>query len=678
MPQIINTNVSSLTAQRNLNRSQAANQVSLERLSSGLRINSAKDDAAGLAISTRFDAQIKGLNVAIRNAGDGISLAQTAEGALGNMTEALQRMRELALQSSNATNSDLDRDSLNAEAQQLISEIKRVSDETNFNGVKLINGDFTSATFQVGANTGETISFSIDELTTSTLGAGLDAGTSAIGTSSSLASGDLVINGQVITASVAADDNASTSLASASAVAKVAAINKSSDDSGVQAKVLTNTAAGTSMSGATGTGNITLNGVSISLTVGGNDSAADRTAVLTAINAESNRTGVIAVDGGSDSKGVILEAADGRNIDIDYGTTGISATISGLQASGNVQGGYVLTSIDRDSIKIEEGTGTIGNSGIIAGTYDPSTAFVSSVSTTSSAALASGDLVVNGVVIGATLATDDTSSSTSKNQSAIAKVAAINRASEDTGVEATVSTNIAAGASMAATAETGAIIINGVTSSAFTTDGSDTSVSRNTVINAINSVSGQTGVQAFDGGSDTKGVELKSSDGRNIDVDFSTTGINATGSGIATGTYVGSYTLSSAREIEIAAGTGTLSNSGLRAGTYGGAETGEFVKDLDISTVAGAQAALIAIDNALDSVNSARGELGAIQNRFDSTIANLETNSENLSAAKSRIADADFASETAQLTRTQVLQQAGISILAQANASSQNVLSLLQ
>ncbi|MFT6482656.1 MAG: flagellin, partial [Candidatus Azotimanducaceae bacterium] len=153
MAQIINTNIASLTAQRNLNSSQSANRTSLERLSSGLRINSAKDDAAGLAISTRFSSQIRGLSVAIRNAGDGISLAQTAEGALDSMTSNLQRLRELALQSSNATNSDVDREALNAESQQLISEITRTGEQTNFNGTNLLDGNF-QASFQIGANRG--------------------------------------------------------------------------------------------------------------------------------------------------------------------------------------------------------------------------------------------------------------------------------------------------------------------------------------------------------------------------------------------------------------------------------------------------------------------------------------------------------------------------------------------
>lgn len=167
----INTNVSSLNAQRNLSTSQASLANSLQRLSSGLRINSAKDDAAGLAISERFTAQIRGLNVAVRNANDGVSLAQTAEGALGSVTENLQRIRELAVQSANATNSASDRDALQAEVDQLIAEIDRVATQTKFNGVALLDGSFSAQDFQVGANSGDTITLdAITDATTATLG----------------------------------------------------------------------------------------------------------------------------------------------------------------------------------------------------------------------------------------------------------------------------------------------------------------------------------------------------------------------------------------------------------------------------------------------------------------------------------------------------------------------------
>ena len=202
MPQTINTNVSSLTAQRNLNMSQASLTTSMQRLSSGLRVNSAKDDAAGLAIAERMNTQIRGLNVAARNANDGISLAQTAEGALGKVGDMLQRMRELAVQSSNATNSVDDRKALQAEVSQLRDEIDRVAKQTSFNGAKLLDGSFSAATFQVGANSGEAITVaaltdsSASGLSQVTYGeittAGVTAG--AVTTLTAITAGDLAIS----------------------------------------------------------------------------------------------------------------------------------------------------------------------------------------------------------------------------------------------------------------------------------------------------------------------------------------------------------------------------------------------------------------------------------------------------------------------------------------------------
>ncbi|MCG8416123.1 MAG: flagellin, partial [Pseudomonadales bacterium] len=198
MAQVINTNIASLNAQRNLNKSQGMLSTSLQRLSSGLRINSAKDDAAGMAISERFTAQIRGLNQAVRNANDGISLAQTAEGALGEVTNNLQRIRELAVQSSNATNSASDRVAMQAEVAQLLSEVDRVASQTNFNGVNLLDGTFSAQTFQVGANVGETISVtSIQDSTINGLSltdsvASRTDGTAVTG---ALTAGDLTVNG---------------------------------------------------------------------------------------------------------------------------------------------------------------------------------------------------------------------------------------------------------------------------------------------------------------------------------------------------------------------------------------------------------------------------------------------------------------------------------------------------
>ncbi len=325
MAQIINTNIGSLIAQRNLNTTQNANTQALARLSSGLRINSARDDAAGLAISTRFTAQVRGLNVAMRNAGDGISLAQTAEGALGAMTDSLQRLRELALQSANATNSDTDRQALNAEARQLIDEISRISDQTNFNGRKIFDGNFSSSV-QIGTNVGETVSFGVARVSASTLGGGIGAGVSARGTSSALANGDLTINGVSVGPSSATDDTASTANKGASAIAKAAAINRVSGQTGVVAQVNTNVQAGSAMTAAALSGSVTINGVTINVATGGADAAADRQSVVQAVNSKSEQTGVMAIDSGADNGGVILQATDGRNITIAFTTVTAAAT----------------------------------------------------------------------------------------------------------------------------------------------------------------------------------------------------------------------------------------------------------------------------------------------------------------------------------------------------------------
>ena len=697
MPQIINTNIGSLTAQRNLNVTQSANLQALTRLSSGLRINSARDDAAGLAISTRFTAQIRGLNVAMRNAGDGISLAQTAEGALGAMTDSLQRLRELALQSANATNSDSDRQALNAEAQQLINEITRISEQTNFNGRKLLDGSFSSSV-QIGTHVGEIVAFSVAKVTADTLGGGVGAGISARGTASGLANGDLTINGVAVGPSQAADDTASSANKTASAISKVAAINRVSSQTGVVAQVNENTQAGSAMTAAALSGTVTVNGVDIAVATGGADAAADRQAVVQALNAKSAQTGVVAVDSGNDASGVTLVAKDGRNITLAYTTETAAAT--GLAAAGTYEGGYTLVSQDGSDVVISggdnTGNGNVANSGLEAGTYGGTTAAVTSLSRSAATltAMAAGDLVINGVTIGASKASDDTASNSDNAASAIAIAAAINRASSQSGVHAGVNaTTVVGGTAQTGTADTGGTVtINGFTTAAVAASATDLDGNRTAMIAAINAISGQTGVVASDNGTT---LTLTAKDGRNISVEVdggsssdaafgASMGLDTTASGIGAGTVAttaASITLSSASAFSVDAGSNGVAgvtNAGFELGMFGGATTGQFLTEVDISTVSGATKALGALDNALDSVNRERANLGAIQNRLDSTIATISINVENSSAANSRILDADFAKETAELSRTQVLQQAGISILAQANAQPQLVLSLLR
>lgn len=673
MPQVINTNIASLNAQRNLNNAQNANGTALQRLSSGLRINSAKDDAAGLAISTRFDAQIKGNAVAIRNAGDGISLAQTAEGALNSITSNLQRVRELALQSANDTNTDLDRQALNAEVQQLVAEIDNTSQKASFNGRKLLDGSFTGSTFQTGANLGDTISFGITKTTVDSLGSAKTNGVSTdqLGAGGqALKAGDLVINGFAVGASQASSDSASTDAAANSAIAKAAAVNAISDQSGVTATANANTLGGTAIgaAGADVTG-VTINGASLNLTALNADSAEGRLKeVVDAVNAVSGQTGVRAEMPADADSGVTLIADDGRNIQIG----GANAGNAGLQAANTYTGTITLSSDNGQDINVTSTTGDVkANVGISVGTYSGTNSGVVSEATsaagaTSLSVMTDGDLVINGVAIGGSLAKDDTASTTSADGSAIAKAAAINRASSSTGVTAEVgetrvnSNTVTAGASNFA--------INGT--SIDVAAASDAGGQVTAIVDAVNAKSGQTGVRAEALGGDK--YTLVAEDGRNINIS------GAALPNVTAGTTAASVTLKGAGDINISTNTANVANTGFAVGTYGGGESGQLLKDVDISTVEGANKALKAVDNALQTVSSNAADLGAIQKRFESTISNLQVTRENLSAANSRIKDADFAAETAELSRTQVLQQAGTSILAQANARPQQVLSLLQ
>ncbi|WP_097460535.1 flagellin N-terminal helical domain-containing protein [Mangrovitalea sediminis] len=712
MPQIINTNIASINAQRNLDRSQSDYQTALQRLSSGLRINSAKDDAAGLAISTRLTTQTRGLAVAIRNAGDGVSLAQTAEGALGSMTTSLQRIRDLALESANATNSSVDREALNQEVQQLKSEIKRVSEQTNFNGTKLLDGSFSDVTFQIGANRGESVTFGIAAATTDKLGTSQTDGISSNPSSADMAAGDLVINGIAVPASTGADDSYSSAGNTGSSIAKAAAINKVTDQTGVKAIVNANSVGGSTAFSSAGSPSttVTINGVSISLVTSSSLSAkVNLENVAGAINDVSGQTGVRAVTTGDPKTGIELIADDGRNITIDASGSTADPKLFGLTDIGGfgtasnvktIAGTFTLVSPDGSNIKLDTSTGNIANAGLQVGTFSGDNSGAVS-KTENSNAMQTGDLVVNGVPVGGSSSSDDTASpdnpAGARATSAIAKAAAINKVTVQTGVTAKVNETIYNGSAIttSTTAEAASFDLNGVTVN-VSWSGSDSPADRQrAIVTAINNKAGQTGISAEAFGSTFR---LIAQDGRNIVLDnFNVTsggpagnstdlgfvgadGTTAISTGAATANDVtrGSVTLESAGQIKLGTLTGAIANSGFEVGNYGSSQDGELVKDIDISTVAGALKALTSVDNALNQINFQRAQLGAIQNRFDSTISNQQIASENLTTANSRITDADFAAETAALSRSQVLQQAGLSILAQANAQPQQVLKLLQ
>lgn len=497
----INTNVASLNAQRNLGKSQTDLSRSMQRLSSGLRINSAKDDAAGLAISDRMTAQIRGLNQAARNANDGISLAQTAEGALQETTNILQRMRELAIQSANDTNSANDRASLQAEVNQLKQEMSRIAETTEFNGKKLLDGTMTSAQFQVGANANETISFNISSAMSSSLG------------NNSLTSNNATANFSI---------QAATSAATAS----------SANDVMAQTLTITGPQGSSTASVATGdTANVIAN----------------------RINSVSAETGVTA-------------------------SAVSTATLGGLSVNGNI--GFNLQGTNATPVSIN-----------------------------------------------ATVLTSDLTN----------LVTAINDQAGNTGIYATISP------------DKQSVILR--QSAGYDIVISDFSHSAGAAtINLAGSLGGP--------------VTLTEA-GLAGDLDSSTVG--------------GQITFSSPQGYNVSSNIADTAGSLFATGANG-ANVSELnsIDEVDISTVLGAAEAIVSIDGGLTRIDNMRGELGAIQNRFESTISNLSNVSENLSAARSRILDADIAQETSAMTKNNILQQAGVAILAQANQTPQLALQLLQ
>jgi flagellin len=600
MASYINTNISSLNAQRNLNTSQSGLATSLQRLSTGLRINSAKDDAAGMSIASRMTSQINGNNVAARNANDGISLAQTAEGGLNSATDLLQRMRDLAVQSANGSNSDTDRASIQSEVGQLKDEIDRVAKSTSFNGLNLLDGSFTAQSFQVGANATSNDRIQIDKianLQTSSLGTGLAGSTTLTSglTSSALAAGDLTLNGTQVGATTAGNQAGQTA---ASGFALAQAINAVGGQSGVTAIANATTATGITVTGAAPTAaavaanSFSINGVAIGAISAGTQYVAPTTSA------------------GAVAGGPSTAAAQGANvaeaINKVSSQTGVSASVDkdGLVKLTSTTGKDITITTDANYTSLTADTGLTGST---------------------------------------------------------------------TGTTTTAAAFPTPGASVA-----GAFKINGVDVGAIADGGTKQGQAANAAA-AINLVSGKTGVTAT-ANSLTGAISLSAADGRDITL-TNGTGTSAASTGITAGTFHSTVTLSSSNTNGIVVGGKKDENAGLHA--YEGQKAADTsktnsVSTVDVSTASGAQAALGVIDAALSSVNSSKAALGAYQNRFSAVVSNLQATSENLSASRSRIQDADFASETASLTRGQILQQAGTAMLAQANSLPNGVLSLLR
>lgn len=732
---VINTNVSALTAQSGQRVAQKGLMTAMERLSSGLRINSAKDDAAGLAISQRMTADLRGLKVASRNAQDGISLAQTAESAMSSVSNSLQRMRELAVQSANGIYGGDDRAALQAEVKQLINEIDTVANRTNFNGIKLLDGSAKTLLLQTGSRAGETVALQIGSAKAGELGTGrtpaltgtgaFEATSTDLTANQALLAGDLIINGVTVGSSLASSDDLSSGEKAASAIAKAAAINALSGQTGVRAEVGKTVMTGTAMTAAATAGTVTINGVTTASISTTTNAAESRERVVAAINAIAGQTGVTAIDTSDNNGGIRLEAADGRNVIVAFGTGGTPLTAASTGLKAGAQSGTVsLVAENGGNITLgsaDSATARISRSGFTEGSYERGVSTVSSdgraAATTAGTAisLANGDLAINGVAIRAASSADDTFSSTAalssvKSASAIAIAAAINEASGDTGVTATAN-SLTISSTTTATTLTGAasLNINGVSITVGGLATTDTAQARrDKVAEAINGFAGMTGVMASDNG--LGGLDLTAADGRNISIASLTGGATAAELGLGGTTIKGSggafavvavadvadvttanvntaystVSLQSARAIEVSAGslgfaaTSNFTTLGFEENSYGTDKGGLKIQDLDISTQAGASAALDAIDEALKSVNLGRADIGATQNRLEATLLNIESNANNLVASRSRITDADFAAETTELSRSQVLGQAAQAMLAQANQAGQQVLQLLR
>jgi flagellin len=569
----VNTNITSLGVQKNLNKASDALNQSMNRLSSGLKINSAKDDAAGMQIANRLNNQVKGLNVAIANANNGVSIAQTAEGAMQESTNTLQRLRELALQAANGDKSDADRVSLQQEFTAKVGELNRIASTTTFGGRNLLDGSFSNVAFQIGANANETISFGMTDISSTAL------------------------KGNYSEASV--DGTAPKGLA-ATATGSVL---------GDKAKVVGGAAAGATLA----TDELVINGVNIKLTAAAAGAPAGNAAVAE-INKKTAETGVTAR---ADAAGIVT-----------------------------------LTSKSDITLAVAGGTATDGlaSLGLTPGT-------TAAVATTSTSTMdAAGGITVNGTAV--TWAATDTLATVLTAMENAAGTAANGAKAEFVDGRVKLTSGNGADIKLANTSS-GSLSQLGL--SAGTTQAkltADTSI-------------------------DVNGVEVKFKQGDTIDAIVGS--INSASTGVtASKNADGTLNLFADKDITIkdgSAGTG-LAALGLTTvaanGTKKATTMETSVSDLSILTAASSQQAIQALDGALQQIDSQRSQLGAVQNRFASTVANLQSISQNSSAAKGRVEDADFASEAAELTKQQTLQQASTAILSQANQLPSAVLKLLQ
>ncbi len=631
----INTNVTAMTAQRNLNSASSSVADSMQKLSSGLRINSAKDDAAGMQISNRLTNQSNGLNVAMRNANDGVSMAQTAEGAMSESTTIMERMRELALQSANGSNSDKDRDAMQKEMGELQSEMNRIADTTSFGGQNLLDGSFGDANgetaFQIGANSNETQSLGLMDVSAHAIGRdykNLNAGPAAVelrgGTSTGDGAFSLGING----------------------TSHDIAITKDMTDDDLKNK----------LNNIDGVSNVGVTETDREITP-----AAAGTTSVTGLAAKAATPGTTAVTG------LALGSTDTISLDID----GTSVTIDGTALTDkDTLMGAINDALDHEGKGHIRATAT-DNTGFTLSSNDGSEVTMSAT--------------INGSDAGTTMT-----------------IGGVNIAGDGTKTGSATTTGGVAG-------ETLDFNIGGQSISFDSTDFATQQDLQDKLDTVFNAADSNITVTATAGG----GFDITSKDGSEVDVtaelngtDAGTTATIETADGNGTQALVGNDPTKLTGETKTTGGaeavtekaftidfsamkldtdieevsfttTGFDGNAVTEDMTIGTATTTESVASLDLSTQANAQNAIDVLDAAMEQVDEKRAEIGAFQNRMTHTMSNLANINENVNASNSRIKDVDFASETINMTKGQILQQAGTSILAQAKQIPQAALSLL-
>ena len=660
----VNTNIAALMAQKSMSDQIKKSDQAIERLSTGLRINHAADDAAGTAVASKMEAQVRSLAVAIRNGHDAISLTQTVEGALGEMENILQRVRELAVQAGNSTLSSSDRIAIQEEVTALTNEINDIAVNTNFNRVKLLDGTNSSINFQLGVDAVDQLTVALESSKVSDLGLKASMGTNIFTSSrielaavNTIAADAIKINGQnhVATQSV-------TTVGTTNAAALLAeAINTNTVNHGAVATAF-NKIIGSEMGNTFSMSNsFTVGGVTIGIKSTMQD-------VVNEIN--ESVAGVTATL--SNNNSLILSNTTGNQIIIGGNAPGAVGLIA-----DTYEGFYTLENIDGSAVKIE--LGNLANGYVQAATATPTSLgqyglnetdgkITKGIAVTSAILSTTDQIKINDVLIGSTVV-----------NTAKAKAEAINLKSSATGVTATASTTMFLDLDFDITVSSTAFKVNGATVDISADDSVFDVVSAINTANVglVASTSSEGLLKLFDNSGDNITIDMSASTSF---IESASDADNATLTVAANITARGNIELTSTDGGFIKLTDGDLDNAGLaKLGLEGQSAVGTAGSGgINVSTLIGATSSLETIDSAIDKLSGFRASFGAVENRINAKINNLTTLKINTQAARSRIEDADFAAETTNMTKAQILKQAATSMLAQANASKQDLLTLLQ